>query len=186
MHAFPTSALLVIALATLSASPAVAAPPAPAPREAAAIKIDFKQACGLPEGRQQAYDPATGIVHVHFWPQREIGGFGSGFYKRSMFEVTRATGPFAKPIVFRLTGVPANYGCLGDPLTLSVGGPVSEHLVFGKRYALVEDPLAVEPIDKSLVRVERNKDAVTVTFTEKGQSLVKPGTVISFKLDHGW
>jgi hypothetical protein len=155
------------------------------------LEITFKQSCKLPEGRQQVYDPRTGIFHVHFEEPTRIGMRGSGLYKRSAFEVTKIRGPFVKPVVFRLTGVPSNYGCLGDPLSLCVDGRNGQDDEFhfhleGKYYALVEDPLAQGPVDKTYFRVERQDEVVTVAFTEKGRALLKPGALVSFKLDHGW
>jgi hypothetical protein len=151
------------------------------------LEIKFLQSCGLPEGRQQVYDPKTGIFHIHFHKPSRIGGFGSGLYKRSAFEVTKVATRFVKPVVFRLTGVPASYGCVGDPLALCVGGGFQDHLrLDGKTYALVDDPLASGQVDKRLFRVQRKNDRVTVEFTEEGQALLKPGVLISFKIDTGW
>jgi hypothetical protein len=149
------------------------------------LEINFKQLCGPPEGRQHVYDPETGVFHVHFKKPQPIGRF-SGFYERSAFEVTKVAERFAKPVVFRLTGVPASYGCLGDPLTLSPGGATDNRRPAGDRYALVEDALAPGPVDEALFRVERTADVVTVTFTEKGRALLKPGAMISFKPDCAW
>src|SRR5438552_1176742 len=69
--------------------------------------------CGVPEGRQQVYDPKTGIFHIHFKPQS---------YAVSAFEIEKVAQRFEKPIVFRLTGVPTDFGCVGHSLVLSVGG----------------------------------------------------------------
>jgi hypothetical protein len=144
------------------------------------LEVKFRQSCGLPQGRQQVYDAKAGVFHVHF---------ESAKHKRSAFEVTKINGPFVKPIVFRLTGVPPNYGCVGDPLSLCVGfsdGLRDSLRLDGKCYALVDGPLAHGPVDKTLFRVERQADVVTVEFTEKGGALLKPGALISFKVDTGW
>jgi hypothetical protein len=133
--------------------------------------LDDKHAepsCGVPMGRQQVYDPETGVFHIHFRPQN---------YAVSAFTVTKAAARFPKPVVFRLTGVPKAYGCLGVPLALSVDG---------KSYAIEEGALAPGRVDKTLFRVVRSADRVTVEFTEKGQGLLKPGAQISFKVDTGW
>jgi hypothetical protein len=151
------------------------------------LEITFKESCGLPEGRQQVYDPKTGVFHVHFGPSKAEGSRGSGLYRRSGFEVTKAAEQFVKPVVFRLTGVPEYYGCCGDSLTLCVGGGYSDNLLLdGKSYPLVDDPMAYPPVDKTLFRVERQGEVVVIEFTEKGQALLKPGALVSFKLDHGW
>ncbi len=136
------------------------------------LEINFKQSCGVPEGRQQAYDPKTGVFHIHFKPQR---------FAVSAFGVTKVAERFAKPVVFRLTGVPLAYGCVGLPLVLTVGE---------KRYVMIDvGPSsfhAYERFDRTLFRVERKEDVVTVAFTEKGQALLRPGAQISFKVDTGW
>jgi hypothetical protein len=153
------------------------------------LELNFGQACGLPAGRQQAFDPRTGVFHIHFTQPKSIGAPGSGLYERSRFEVRKVTGPFVKPVIFRLTGVPSDYGCAGDPLSLCVGvrdGFRDDLRLAGTSHALVQDPLALGPVDKTLFRVERQRDIVTVEFTEKGQALLKPGTLISFKVDTGW
>ena len=124
--------------------------------------------CGVPDGRQQVYDPKTGVFHI---------AFKSRNYKRSAFEVKKVAERFTKPVVFRLTGVPSEYGCLGVSLALFVGG---------KGYAIEEGALAPGPVDKTLFRVERKQEVVTVEFTAKGQSLLKPGAQISFTVDTGW
>jgi hypothetical protein len=138
------------------------------------LEIRFTESCGVPEGRQQAYDPRTGVFHIHFQPPRAIGTRYSGLFERSAFEVTKVAERFAKPVVFRLTGVPADYGCWPDPLALTVDGT---------RYALDYE---VDGIDKTLFRVERKEETVIVAFTEKGHALMKPGAQISFKVDTGW
>jgi hypothetical protein len=153
------------------------------------LEITFKQSCVLPEGQKQVYDPETGVFHVHFELPKRIGGRGSGLYKRSAFEVTKINGPFVKPVVFRLTGVPSDYGCVGDPLSLCVGasdGLIDSLQLDGQCYALIDDPLAQGPVDKTLFRVQRLGDAVIIEFTEKGRALLKPGALISFKVDTGW
>src|SRR6516225_3052824 len=73
------------------------------------LEITFRQACRLPEGQQQVYDPKSGVFHVHFESPKRVGGPGSGLYERSAFEVTKVNGPFVKPVVFRLSGVPSDY-----------------------------------------------------------------------------
>ena len=165
----------------------IAQPPGDAP--SSPLELRFGQTCGLPEGRQLAYDPKAGVFHVHFTESKPIGMPGSGLFERSGFEVTKAPGPFVRPVKFRLTGIPSDYGCAGDPLSLCVGvrdglrdSPRSE----GTCYALVDDPLARGPVDRTVFRVERQGDAVIIEFTEKGQALLKPGALISFKIDTGW
>src|SRR5262249_58490657 len=130
MNHFRTCLLLLVTGAASAGCQDVIGPSAPQPgtKVAPSLEITFKQSCGLPPGRRQAYDPKTGVVHVHFESPKRIGGLGSGLYERSAFEVTKITGPFVKPLVFQLTGVPASYGCLGDPLALSVGGGASDRL----------------------------------------------------------
>lgn len=152
------------------------------------LEFRFNQSSGLPEGRQQVYDEKTGVFHVHFQSPTPIGSSGSGLYERSAFEVAKINGPFVKPVVFRLTGVPQNYGCVGDPLCLCVGiiNKDDDLRLDGKCYALVNAPLAPGLVDRSLFRVESKDDVVTVEFTEKGQSLLTPGALISFKVDTGW
>jgi hypothetical protein len=166
------------------------APPAPLKsafrQSCGPLEITFWQSCGPPAGGQRVYDPKTGVFHIHFSEPEHIGSLCSGVYKRSGFEVTKVTGPFVKPVVFRLTGVPASYGCLGDPLALCVGEAFSDFLPDGKIYDLVADPLAAGPVDQTLFRVKHDVDAITIEFREKGRALLKPGTVMSFKLDHAW
>ena len=127
---------------------------------------------GVPEGRDQVYDPDTGVFHVHF-KARDFTASG--------FEVTKVAERFPKPVVFRLTGVPPAYGCVGVPLALTVGG---------KRYGMIDvghDSFhAYDRFDRTLFRVERKDDVVTVEFTEKGQALLTAGARISFKVDTGW
>jgi hypothetical protein len=162
----------------------IAQPPAEAlaqpPAEALVqpLELSFGSSCGLPKGKQQAYDAKTGVFHVHFTESKQIGMLGSGLFERSGFQVTKAPGPFVKPLKFRLTGVPLDYGCVGDPLSLCVGD--------GACYALVEAPTAKGPVDATLFRVESQRDVVMVEFTEKGRALLKPGTLISFQMDTGW
>jgi hypothetical protein len=159
-------------------------PPSPVTQPAVAgaqppLEISFKElqgpgakkgevSCGMPEGRQQVYDPDTGIFHIHFKSRN---------YTVSAFELTKVAERFPKPRVFRLTGVPKGYGCLGVPLVLSVGE---------RRYAIEEVALAPGPVDKTLFRVERNDEMVAVALTAKGQALLRPGARISFKVDTGW
>ena len=128
--------------------------------------------CGVPEGRDRVYDPETGVFHVHFKARN---------CTRSGFEVTKVAERFPKPVVFRLTGVPSTYGCVGIPLALTVGE---------KRYAMTDagrDSVhADDPFDRTLFRVEHTDGVVTVAFTEKGQTLLKPGAQVSFEIDTGW
>ena len=128
--------------------------------------------CGVPEGRDQVYDPQTGVFHIHF---------KSRDFTRSAFEVTKSTARFAQPVVFKLSGVPSGYGCLGHPLTLSVAG---------HRYAIDASCDSqyywAKHFDTALVRSRREGDVVTVEFTEKGQALLKPGAQISLEIDTGW
>jgi hypothetical protein len=152
-------------------------------RARAPLEITFKQlqglrakegevSCGVPEGREQAYDPDTGVFHVHFNARN---------FTASAFEVTKVAARFPKPLAFRLTGVPSQYGCLGHPLTLSVGD---------KLYAIDASCDSqyywAAPFDKTLFRSQRKGDVVTVEFTEKGQALLKPGAQISLRIDTGW
>ena len=120
----------------------------------------------------QVYDPATGVYHVAFKPRN---------LTTSSFEVTKVAQRFSKPVVFRLTGVPTTYGCVGIPLALTVDD---------KRYAMTDvgyDSFhAGERFDKTLFRVERKDDIVAVEFTEKGRALLKPGARVSFRVDTGW
>jgi hypothetical protein len=128
--------------------------------------------CGVPEGRDQVYDPNTGIFHVHF----KVRNFTAGG-----FEITKVAQRFPKPIVFRLTGIPLAYGCVGVPLALTVGE---------KRYPMIDvghDSFhAYDRIDRTLFRVERKEDVVTVEFTDKGRALLEVGAQVSFKVDTGW
>jgi len=149
----------------------------------APLEIRFKEACGLPEGREHIYDPKTGIFHVHFKP-RDYGHTTS--LDPSAFEVTKVGGRFAKPVVFRFTGVPEGYGCVGYPLGLYTRPAFSWS---DARYVFDECDLSIlagERCDKTLFRVERKEDVVTVEFTEKGQALLKPGVDIGFAVDTGW
>lgn len=128
--------------------------------------------CGVPQGCDQIYGPETGSFHVHFKARD---------FTVSGFEITKVAARFPKLVVFRLTRVPLAYGCLGIPLALTAAE---------KRYALVDvgpDSFhAYERFDRTLFRVERKEDVITVEFTEKGQTLLKPGVLISFKVDTGW
>jgi hypothetical protein len=127
----------------------------------------------VPAGRDRVYDPQTGAFHIQFQARD---------FTRSGFEVTKVAERFPEPVVFRLTGIPTGYGCLGHPLILTVGE---------KRYAL--DPSCEsqywrdeEPIDVTLIHSTRKGDEVTLAFTDKGQSLLKSGANISLKVDTGW
>ena len=128
--------------------------------------------CSVPAGRDHVYDPKTGTFHVHFQSRNFV---------RSACEVTKSTGRFARPVVFRFTGVPTSYGCLGHPLTLTVAE---------KRYAMDasmdSEHYWAKEFDKALFRSQREGDAVTVEFTEKGQALLRPGARISLEVDTGW
>jgi hypothetical protein len=128
--------------------------------------------CEVPKGRDQVYDPDTGVFHVHF---------KAGNFTASGFEVTKVPERLPKPVVFRLTGVPLAYGCVGVPLALTVGE---------NRYPLIDvghDSFhPYERFDRTLFRIERKDDVVTVAFTEKGQTILKPGAQVSFKIDTGW
>jgi hypothetical protein len=155
--------------------------------EGPAYEIGFTAGCGLPAGRTQVYDPRTGIYHIHFGPSESIGSFGSGLFKRSGFEIAKVHGPTTKPVTFRLTGVPANFGCFGDALSLNVGRTTPDAFrLDGKSTPLIADPLALDPVDATLVQSVRDADGVTITLTEKGAALLVPGALISFRLDHGW
>jgi len=129
--------------------------------------------CGLPPTRDRVYDPETGVFHIHFKARD---------FSESGFEVAKTADRITKPVVFRLTGVPRAYGCLGHPLTLSVGG---------KTYGL--DPSCASlysrderQFDKGLFQSERKGDVLTVQFTEKGQALLKAGAQITLAIDTGW
>jgi hypothetical protein len=124
--------------------------------------------CGVPAGRQQIYDPKTGVFHIHFKSQN---------YTRSAFEVKKVADRFTKPIVFRLTGDTRGYGCLGHDLTFSVDG---------KEYPLADSMYADRQIDKTLFRVEHKEQLVTIEFTQKGQALLKPGAQVWLSVDTGW
>jgi hypothetical protein len=129
--------------------------------------------CGVPDGRAQAYDPDTGVFHVHFKARD---------FTRGGFEVAKVAGPPTKPVAFRLTGVPTGFGCLGHPLTLAVGG---------ESYALDASCASqywrgVRSFDEALFRSRREGDAVTVEFTQKGRELLKPGAQVSLEIDTGW
>jgi hypothetical protein len=124
--------------------------------------------CGVPKDRQQSYDPQTGVFHIHF---------KSGDGVRCAFEVTKIDERSTKPIVFRLTGVPLDFGCLGRSLALIVGDKV---------YDLEDGRWAWRPVDKTLCRVERKGEQVTVAFTQKGRALLKPGAQIGFTVDCDW
>jgi hypothetical protein len=167
-----------LAVAALSCATAVSADGRRTGRAAdePPLEIKFKQSCDLPEGRQQVYDPETGVFHIHFKARR------SSYEQRAAFEVAKVGVKFTKPVVFRLTGVPSAYGCLGHPLILSVGD---------KSYAI--DASCADHywgqekrFDKTLFRSERKDRVVTIEFTEKGQALLKPGAQIAFKIDTGW
>jgi hypothetical protein len=190
MNLFRTMFLPIVAVVGFSGCQDAAGPMAARlGGEDAPLEITFRRGCGLAEGRKQVYDAQSGVFHVHFEAPTRIGGRGSGLYQRSAFEVAKVNGPFVKPVVFRLTGVPLSYGCVGDPLALNVDvskGLRDSSRLDGTCYALVADPLAEGPVDKTLFRVERREDAVTIEFSEKGQNLLKPGTMISFKVDTGW
>jgi hypothetical protein len=128
--------------------------------------------CSVPAGRDEMYDPQTGIFHIHF---------RAGDLKRCALEVTKANRPFARPVEFRFTGIPIGYGCMGHPLTLAVDD---------KRYGIDASCDSqyywAEHVDPALVRSKREKDAVLVEFTERGQALLKPGARISLEIDTGW
>jgi hypothetical protein len=95
----------------------------------------------------------------------------------SSFEITKVRENFPKPVVFRLTGETSGYGCLGQSLTLSVDG---------KDYAMENGPLACGHVDAALFRVQRNAEGVTVEFTKKGETLLKPGATVWCRADTGW
>src|SRR5580765_6299387 len=108
--------LLLVPLFCLGCAQAVPDPAAEAPGDDPSPPLELRfepfergltsatgPSCGVPEGRQQAYDPRTGSFHIHF---------RSGNYATSAFEVTKVAEPSRRPVVFRLTGVPLAYGCL--------------------------------------------------------------------------
>lgn len=176
MNHFRTGLFLIAAVCCVSsgrdAAPPVAAPP---------LEIDFKPAtssffvqdfgvpsCGVPEGRQEIYDPETGTFHIQFH---------AGECVNNAFEVTKVSERFTRPIIFRLTGAPQGYGCLGQPLALFVDG---------QTYPLEVSDSGAGFVDKTLFRVDRVDDVVTIAFTEKGQALLKPGARISFTVDFCW
>jgi hypothetical protein len=180
MSRFHPSPLLLVMLCCLGCTQAVPDPAdAPGDDPSPPLEVRFEPfergltsatgpSCGVPEGRPQAYDPKTGSFHIHF---------RSGDYATSAFEVTKVAERSPGPIVFRLTGVPQAYGCLGTPLSL---------IVDGKSYAFEKDELAPVRLDKALCRVERKDDTVTLAFTEKGRAILKPGARVSFSIDTGW
>lgn len=122
--------------------------------------------CGVPKGRTSCYDPATGVFHVqvNVYGEVEVG-----------FEITRVSERISRPVAFRLTRVPPHYGCVGRPLAFTVKG---------KDYPLVNDILG--DVDTRLFRVERDRDAVVVTLTDKGQKLLEPGARIGYSVDNNW
>jgi hypothetical protein len=149
------------------------------------LQIQCRNWCELPAGRQQAHDPETGIFRIHF---RRGGG---GVPDPSAFEVTKVPRSFEKPLVFRLTGVPAWYGLAGYPLALSVGGNnyvIDLESVPGQLMASVgsRDGRFGDICDRTLFRVERRGEVVTVEFTARGQALLRPGAQIWFAWAHGW
>jgi hypothetical protein len=181
MYRLGTGLLLIAAVACPACRQDAAGPAAPQPADEAATPLEIRflpseglgakegeASCGVPEGRDQIYDPGTGVFHVHFKTRD---------FTASTFEVTKATGRFVRPVVFRLTGVPAGHGCLGSSLALSVGG---------KTYVLDDGALAPGPVDGTLFRVARKGEVVTVEFTEPGQALLRPGARIGFSVDTGW
>ena len=189
MNHFRTRVWLVVAAAACAGCRDGAGPAAPRPGDAAAppLEIDFRQSCGLPEGRQQVDDPETGVFHVHFDSPKRVGSPGSGLYRRSAFEVTKVAGPFVKPVVFRLTGVPESFGCVGDPLALDVGGDLRDHLrLDGEVYCAGQRPPRAGAGGSGPIPGRGKGDVVTVEFTEKGRALLKPGALVSFKVDTGW
>ena len=121
--------------------------------------------CGVPLDREQCYDPRTGVFHISFRTGGDV---------KFAFGLTKVSERFTKPVVFRLTGVPLDNGCLGSKLTLTADGKdyELEHYIWG--------------VDKTLFRVKREKDAVIVEVTKKGQTLLKPGTKVWFSVDHCW
>jgi hypothetical protein len=173
MHRSLTFPVFLAALVTCSCDRSVAEPEGPP------LEIKFLSAtntlfgddcgvpsCGVPRGRASCYDPDTGVFHV----QAEVYGEAA-----VGFEVTKVSERITRPIAFRLTRVPPDYGCLGRPLSLTVKG---------KHYPLVQDILG--DVDESLFRVEHDGDAVVVTFTEKGQKLLEPGARIGWSVDNNW
>ena len=124
---------------------------------------------GPPPGRDQVYDPKTGIFHIHFKSKN---------MKRSAFEITKAADHFRKSVVFRFTGATRGDGCLGQDLTFSVDG---------KDYALSEGALSYgHVVDTKLFRIANDVDAVTVEFTKQGERLLKPGAQVWLRFDTGW
>src|SRR5262245_14284240 len=124
---------LIVALTCAGCSRDVADPIAFAPRDESPPPLEIRfnpsqglrakegdLSCGIPQGRDQIYDRETGTFHVHF-KARDM--------TVSSFEITKVAARFPKPIVFRLTGVPLAYGCVGIPLALTIGE---------KRYAMVD------------------------------------------------
>lgn len=124
--------------------------------------------CGVPAGRAEVYDPQTGVFHIHFKSRN---------YARSAFEVTKVADRFTRPVVFRLTGDTRGGGCMGRDLTFSVDG---------KDYPLAEGMFAYGCIDKTLFHVEHKDNLVTIEFTKKGQTLLKPGAQVWLHIDTGW
>ncbi len=176
MNHFRTVLLPIMALCCVSCGQ-----DAPDPIVGPPLEIEFKSAtssffiqdfgvpsCGVPKGRQDCYDPQTGIFHIQFYDRECVN---------SSFEVTKVRERFTRPIIFRLSGVSQGYGCLGQPLALTVDG---------QTYALELGDTGMGEVDKTLFRVDRNDDVVTIEFTEKGQALLKPGARISFTVDFCW
>lgn len=124
--------------------------------------------CGLPPGRQQLYDSRTGTFHIHL-TARDLHSSG--------FEVTKVAARFTRPIVFRLTGDTYGAGCLGRDLTLTVDD---------KDYPLVDGPLSYGQVDRTLFHSQRDGATVTVTFTRKGEALLKPGAQVWLQVDTAW
>jgi hypothetical protein len=189
MHRFRTCFLLLLAVSCTACSREAAKVVATEPRdenEPAPLAIAFKPlvrsitpdpadpadpaelSCGVPPGREQAYDPKTGVFHIRFKSRN---------YARSAFEITKVADRITRPIVFRLTGDVRGGGCLGRDLTFSVDG---------KDYPLTESASSFGPLDRTLFRVEQKENEVAIEFTPKGQALLKPGAQIWLSVDTGW
>jgi hypothetical protein len=123
------------------------------------LEFAFKRFCGPPPGHKGAYDAATGTFHVHF----RKGKLAETIGRAHAFEITKVAGRFDRPVVFRLEGVPASPN---RPLALTVGEKVYR--------------LAPERHDKELLRVERKQGVTLITFTPKGQALLRPGARVSY------
>jgi hypothetical protein len=140
------------------------------------LDISFFGGCRVPQDRGQAYDPERGVFHVEF-----------GGYAEHGFDVVKVDEGANQPVIFHLTGLPDLYGFNGLPLTLAVDG--KNYLIDLKRdpgdhpeYDLIRDDTLFRVESKYVTEYTYERPArmieVTVEFTEKGRSLLKPGARI--------